>query len=102
MPAGNGSRCSASSNAGRGAFTGKVVMTGSSTGFIYPSGYNASGVAGLSVVEMYTGSATGVLFGDKGKTMRCKLQYADSSGFTPTGGVGLCETSDGRVVDVQW
>ena len=27
-----------------------------------------------------------VLFGDKGSTMRCNMNYADSSGFTTMGG----------------
>ena len=30
------------------------------------------------------------------------MQYADSSGFTPTGDVGECLHSDGRVIDVVW
>ena len=93
-------------------FTGKVVMTGNSTsmGWGYGSAtatnsYGGSAYAtgsAFSVVDTYTGSMLGVLFGDRNHTMRCKLQYADSSGFTTMGGVGLCETSDGRVIDVQW
>ena len=91
-------------------FKGKVVMEGASTGLGYgfgtanansSSGGVATGTA-FGVVQTYTGSMRGVLFGDKGRTMVCKFQYADSSGFTSAGGVGLCETSDGRVMDVQW
>jgi hypothetical protein len=77
-------------------FKGKVVMEGASTGLAYGAG------AAFRVVETYTGSMRGVLFGDKGHTMVCKFQYADSSGFTSAGGVGLCETSEGKVIDVQW
>lgn len=93
-------------------FTGKAVMVGHSTsmgtGFGTATANSSSGayatasVTSFGVVESYTGSMQAVLFGNKGHTMRCKFQYADSSGFTTAGGVGLCETSDGRVVDVQW
>ncbi len=95
-------------------FTGKAVMVGRSTskgtGFGNATATSSSGsgayttASGTSFgeVESYTGSMQAVLFGNKGHTIRCKFQYADSSGFTTAGGVGLCETSDGRVVDVQW
>jgi hypothetical protein len=93
-------------------FTGKAVMVGHSTsmgtGFGTTTATSSSGAyatasgTSFGVVESYTGSMQAVLFGNKGHTMRCKFQYADSSGFTTAGGVGLCETSDGRVVDVQW
>lgn len=93
-------------------FTGKAVMVGRSTsmgtGFGTATATSSSGAyatasgTSFGVVESYTGSMQAVLFGNKGHTMRCKFQYADSSGFTTAGGVGLCETSDGRVVDVQW
>lgn len=75
---------------------GTATATSSTGTYATASGTN------FGVVESYTGSMQAVLFGNKGHTMRCKFQYADSSGFTTAGGVGLCETSDGRVVDVQW
>lgn len=93
-------------------FTGKAVMVGRSTsvgtGFGTASAMSSNGASSTAssssfgVIESYTGSMQAVLFGNKGNTMRCKFQYADSSGFTTAGGVGLCETSNGRVVDVQW
>lgn len=93
-------------------FKGKVVMVGRSSGIGWgfgsasatsSNGTSAYGTSSaFSVVETYTGNMQGVLFGDRKHTMRCKLQYADSSGFTTSGGVGMCETSDGRVIDVQW
>lgn len=54
------------------------------------------------VVRETRGNMRGTLFGNRGHTMTCKLHYADSSGNTGGGGVGLCETSDGRQMDVQW
>jgi len=86
-------------------FTGKAVMAGHSTnlgtGFAVASAVPAN-AALFGIFENYTGSMQAVLFGDKGHTMRCQFQYADSSGFAASGGVGLCEISDGRIVDVQW
>ena len=93
-------------------FAGKAVMVGHSIGVGYGFGratatsstdsYATGTGTSFGIVESYTGSMQAVLFGNKGNTMRCKLQYADSSGFTTAGGIGLCETSDGRVIDVQW
>lgn len=54
------------------------------------------------IVRESKGNMRGTLFGDRGHTMACRLHYASSSGFTGDGGVGLCETSDGRQIDVQW
>ncbi len=54
------------------------------------------------VVRESRGNMRGTLFGDRGRTMACRFHYADSSGFTSAGGVGLCETSDGKQIDVQW
>ena len=64
------------------------------------------GLAGGTTVPIITSSTSGnfvaVMFGDRGSTMRCNMNYADSSGFTTFGGVGVCEHSDGRVVDIMW
>lgn len=93
-------------------FTGKAVMVGKSTSLGYgfsgatattAGGHYAAGSGtGFGVVNTYTGNMHAVLFGNRGHTMRCNFQYADSSGSTTAGGIGLCETSDGRVIDVQW
>ena len=93
-------------------FKGKAVMVGRSSshgwGFGGASAKSTNGAnayatgSTFSVLEKYTGSMQAVLFGDRKHSMRCKFQYVDSSGFTTSGGVGLCETSDGRVIDVQW
>jgi len=83
-------------------FKGKAVMVGRSSGIGWGFGGASATSPAFSIVESYTGSMQAVLFGDRKHTMRCKFQYADSSGFTTSGGVGHCETSDGRVVDVLW
>jgi hypothetical protein len=71
-------------------------------GFVHgPHSGRGQGSA-FSVVSTYTGNVAAVLFGDRGHTMRCSFLYADTSGLASIGGVGLCETSDGRMMDVQW
>ncbi len=93
-------------------FKGKVVKVGPSSG-IGPGLGSASATSStgasthgtdkaFGAVETYNGNMQGVLFGDRKHTMRCKLQYVNPDGFTDSGGVGVCETSDGRVIDVQW
>lgn len=86
---------------GRGTSSGTATMFGS-MGSQFGTYTGAANTSAFSVVSSHTGNFAAVLFGDKGHTMRCQLQYADDSGLTNLGGVGVCETSDGRVVDVQW
>lgn len=76
-------------------FVGKSVMRGSST---------AIGNVGLStlVASSYTGDFVAKLLGNRGSTLSCELQYADSSGLTTAGGVGVCQHSDGRLIDIIW
>lgn len=69
----------------------------SSFGTVY-----AGGGVGTVVTSTSSGNFVAVLMGDKGSSMRCQMNYADSSGFTSLGGVGLCELSDGRLIDVAW
>ena len=54
------------------------------------------------ITSSTSGNIVAVMFGDKGSTIRCNMNYADSSGFTSMGGVGICQHSDGRIIDVMW
>ncbi len=54
------------------------------------------------ITSSTSGNLVAVMFGDRGSTMRCDMNYADSSGFTPMGGVGICWHSDGRIIDILW
>jgi hypothetical protein len=88
-------------------FQGKAVMTDARTtvGNVYGNTYGSGGVgftSGTVIGSSYSGRVAATLFGNRGSTMRCQLQYADSSGFTTAGGVGVCQHSDGRVIDVLW
>lgn len=88
-------------------FNGKAVMRGASTtigtgfGTATASGTTAFGTTTI-VGSSYTGDFVAVLLGSKGSSLSCQLQYADSSGFTTAGGVGVCQHSDGRVIDIVW
>jgi len=93
-------------------FIGKAVQVGNSVSigqsFGSAFGVSSSGRtfaaagSGFGVVSTFTGNVEAVLFGNRGRSMQCRLRYADSSGFTTAGGVGVCETSDGKVIDVMW
>jgi hypothetical protein len=79
---------------------GKAVMRGASsfTGNAIGSDGSHAALYGSTT----TGDVIAKLIGDKGSTLSCDLQYADSSGFTTSGGVGVCKHSDGRIIDVIW
>lgn len=93
-------------------FEGKAVMVGNTKSTEYRSGNSTSKStsgektrersAERSVVDTSTSTFQATLFGDRKHTMSCKLHYADTSGVIASGGIGVCEVSDGRVVDLQW
>ena len=80
-------------------FKGQAVhadaRTGVGVGF-------AAGAAVPVITSSTSGNIVAVMFGDQGSTMRCNMNYADSSGFTTMGGVGVCQHSDGRLIDIMW
>jgi hypothetical protein len=80
-------------------FVGKAVMDGSTSGVgtVFGAGLDAT-VFGATTTNRFVA----VLLGDKGNSLNCQMRYADSSGFTTSGGVGICQHSDGRVIDVLW
>lgn len=89
------------------AFAGKAVMRGASTTVGTAFGTATAGTTtafGTSTLigSSYTGDFVATLIGNRGSTLSCQLQYADSSGFTTAGGVGVCQHSDGRVIDIVW
>lgn len=86
---------------------GKAVMRGASTTVGTAFGTATAGTTtafGTSTLigSSYTGDFVATLIGNRGSTLSCQLQYADSSGFTTAGGVGVCQHSDGRVIDIVW
>lgn len=77
-------------------FKGKAVQRGKQS--ISATTWSGDAVFGTAS----TGDMVAVLLGSRGSSLSCQLQYADSSGFTTSGGVGVCRHSDGRVIDVVW
>ena len=88
-------------------FEGRAVLVDASTTFgsAFGSAYSAYGSSSIST-SGYSFSSTGrvkaVLIGNKGSSLKCLMNYADSSGFTTSGGVGECIHSDGRKIDFVW
>jgi hypothetical protein len=79
----------------------------SSSGFV--TGFDTEGTGATIVhgetfdkVESYPGNIDAVLFGSKGHTMKCRFRAANSLIGLSSGGVGRCQVSDGRVIDVQF
>ena len=88
-------------------FQGKAVMRGASSTFGTSFGTAQSGSSAAFGTGTFSGSTTtgdyvATLLGTRGSSLSCELQYADTSGFTTLGGVGVCQHSDGRIIDVVW
>ena len=56
----------------------------------------------FGTIETYSGNFEAVLFGSNKHTMKCRFRAADSMMGLTSGGVGMCQVSDGRVIDVQF
>jgi hypothetical protein len=61
---------------------------------------NAPSGKGYPAVDEFRGNTEAFLFGDRGNNMRCKFRLSDTIVGFKSGGFGLCETSDGRVIDI--
>ena len=88
-------------------FEGRAVMVGAEETYatVFGTGSDAQTThssAGFISAFSTTGKVKAVLLGNRGSTLRCLMQYADSSGFTTPGGVGECVHSDNRKIDVVW
>ncbi|GEM_PF-3082885 len=80
---------------------GATTTVGTSVGTAFAAGASAFGTTTI-IGTNYTGDFVAVLLGSRGSSLSCQLQYADSSGFTTSGGVGVCQHSDGRLIDIVW
>ena len=77
------------------SFKGQGVFAAANTSI-------GSGLGGIAAANSYGSNVVAVMFGNEASTMHCNLNYADSTGFTSAGGIGVCEHSDGRIIDVIW
>ena len=80
-------------------FEGKIVRMGSA------DVQSDSDVAGnestaFEDVQIFDGNAKATLSGNKGNIMKCRFNLADSIIGLSSGGFGICQVSDGRVIDI--
>jgi hypothetical protein len=75
-------------------FIGKIMEEPTAATLNAPSG------KGYPAVDEFRGNTEAFLFGDRGNNMKCKFRLSDTIVGFKSGGFGLCETSDGRVVDI--
>jgi len=75
-------------------FVGKIDEASTVTDAIEPSGDS------YPAVDEFIGNAGALLHGDRGNNMKCKFRLSDKVLGFKSGGFGLCEISDGRVIDI--
>ena len=80
-------------------FEGKIVRIGS-TDDQSDTAVSGSESADFEDVKLFDGNAEATLSGDKGNTMKCRFNLADSIIGLSSGGFGFCQVSDGRVIDI--
>ena len=54
----------------------------------------------FEILEDFYGNADAVLTGDRGNIMKCRFHITDVIIGFPSGGFGLCQLADGRVIDI--
>ena len=86
---------------GRAVMQGSTSVMGNSFGSAYSGGASAFGSAGAYATS-YTGQFVATLLGSRGSRLYCQMRYADNGGFTTAGGIGVCQHSDGRIIDLYW
>jgi hypothetical protein len=75
-------------------FMGRIVEEPVDTQAAAPSGKS------YPTVDQFSGNTDALLEGDRGSNMKCKFRLSDKVFGFKSGGFGLCETSDGRVIDI--
>ena len=80
-------------------FEGKVVRIGSAD-VQTDTAASESESADFEEVKLFDGNAEAALSGNKGSIMKCRFNLADSIIGLSSGGFGLCQVSDGRVIDI--
>lgn len=75
-------------------FMGRIVEQPVTTNTTAPPGKS------YPAVDQFAGNAEAFLLGDRGNSMKCKFRLSDTVLGFKGGGFGLCETFDGRVIDL--
>jgi hypothetical protein len=85
--------------AGGERFEGKTVRIG------WMGAQSDSAVSGdestdFEEVQMFEGNAEATLSGNKGNFMKCRFNLTDSIIGLSSGGFGMCQVTDGRIIDI--
>jgi hypothetical protein len=80
-------------------FEGKIVRTGW-MGAQSDSAVSGNDSTDFEDVQMFEGNAEATLSGNKGNIMKCRFNLTDSIIGLSSGGFGLCQVTDGRVIDI--
>ena len=75
-------------------FLGKLIEEPAATPAGAPSDID------FSVVDELRGNTEAFLFGDRGNYMKCRFRLSDKVMGFKGGGFGLCQTSNGHVIDI--
>jgi len=80
-------------------FEGQIVRIGSADD---QSNTDVSGSesTGFEEVKLFDGNSEATLSGSKGNIMKCRFNLTDSIIGISSGGFGICQVSDGRVIDI--
>ena len=79
-------------------FEGRLTKPGSPESM---AGANAGAASfNFEAVDEVKGNAEAVLSGDRGNFMKCRFRLSDNIIGLSAGGSGICQVTDGRVIDV--
>ena len=82
-------------------FEGKIVRIGSAD--VQSDAVVAGNEsAAFEDVQLFDGNAEATLSGNRGNFMKCRFNLADSIIGLSSGGFGLCQVTDGRVIDIYF
>jgi hypothetical protein len=80
-------------------FEGKIVRIGSAD-VQSDTAVSASESTVFEDVQLFDGNAEATLSGTKGNIMKCRFNLTDSIMGISSGGFGICQVTDGRVIDI--
>ena len=80
-------------------FEGKIIRIGWMSGQSEPAVSDSEPTV-FQDVQLFDGNAEATLAGNKGNIMKCRFKVADSLIGLSSGGFGICEVTDGRVIDI--
>ena len=80
-------------------FTGRTQRGQDTTS---PGSDNSASTNTFQAVEEFEGNADAVLTGNRGNIMKCRFRITDIIIGFPSGGIGLCQSDDGRTIDIYF